>query len=212
MKYCEVGDVARKLGVTSCATINSALTDTVVDEFIEDASGEVDDFAGRLWGIHQETEEYHDGIDSGPMAGCILLHNTPVIGILKLEYWNGSEWKSNLQEAPRGGTDDNYYSYSLYADMGKIKFHSLNLNGNKVYRVTYTWGDENTPGIVKRAAACLAALRCLQSTSGKAAVYMTQNGVSVRYAGGWQYGMQALGLQNELNMHLARLRDPMIVV
>lgn len=211
VKYCEVGDVARKLGVSVCTTIHSVLTDSVIEGFIEDASGEIEDFAGRVWGIHQETEEEHDGVNAGPMAGAILVHNTPIMDILKLEYWDGSSWKDNTEESPLGGGTGTNQTYVAYRDTGKIVFNSLTLYGKKIYRVTYTWGDEDTPGIVKRATACLAALRALESISGGSISFISQNGLQVRYAGGWQYGMQALRLGTELNMHLSRLREFMVV-
>lgn len=212
VKYCEVGDVARKLGVSVCTSLNSILTDSAIEGFIEDASGELEDFAGVPgWGIHQEKYEYHPGVIAGSMASVILLHSHPVIDILKVEYWNGTEWKDNTEETNLGGGAAGNYTFVVNHDIGKITFHALSLYGENVYRVTYTWGDE-TPGIVKRATACLAALRALNSTSGRARTFISQNGVQTRYAGGWQYGMLAMTLTGELNMHLSRLREFMMVV
>jgi hypothetical protein len=206
MQYCNVDDVARHLGVTSPSLINSSLTNDVVEDFIEDASGDIDDFTGRSWGERTEIEELHDSNPTGPMQGVINTYHYPIVKILKLEYFNGT-WQSNFMEAPRGGGTGGYWTYSLYKDQGVIKIDDINIYGRNIFRVSYTWGSEAVPGIARRAAAAVAAIYCLVSISGTAQTFYNQNGVQIRFAGGWEYGQQVIMLQTMANNRLSRMRE-----
>ncbi len=201
----------RVLQTTFSASTSPTTAD--VEDFIADASDDIEWYTGRAWGTKFEKAEYHDGVSWGPNAGVVYLDHAPVIKVTLVEFWDGSAWKTNTEEAPSGGaTDTNNWTYSVYYDKGIIRFNKLQISGMKMYRVSYEWGQDVPPRVLRMACADLTALYAISSLSKGGQMQFNANGAQVRYGEGWEYGVQAKMIQDRFNRRLGRLRDYYVAV
>ena|SRR2546422_5658536 len=183
LPYSSPIDVGRKFGLPDdYFSSNSFPTQLHIQDIIIRKDSIVDQWTGHDWHQHQVTEVY-DAIGVGRRAGKILLRNTPVISIERVEYrveggnpnsrdaWipgvNGSSAEAASVTVTSGSASaaaDWYYSYPEKAEVwwGRLRY-SLPLK----YRITYNYGYPSVPDWVRDLSAWLAAQECLTVFAGK---------------------------------------------
>lgn len=152
--YSVITDVGNILNKTFDTT--SVPTTSQVEDIIIRNDNWIDQVSGHNWRSNTVTNEQYDARGTGPKAGHILLKNSPVISVDKVEYWDGTAlWVTGKTGFPSEfPSDQTYYSY---LPEGKIVWHKLRLDERLRYRVSYTWGYLTVPDFVRDLSASLAA-------------------------------------------------------
>jgi hypothetical protein len=161
-------------------------TDSQVQEYISRADNFIENYCGHNWLLNTVTQEMYDGIGYGPRTGMILLKHAPVLSISKVEYYSEGNWITGVEGKPHD--NPGYQCYETWLDEGKIKWYVLQMDGPKVYRVTYTWGYNSPPTFIKDLSSTLAALAVLASLSGPSLQTYGIGDLNIGYPREGQYG------------------------
>jgi hypothetical protein len=170
--YTTTTDVSAELGGVSISTSSTPTTATV-QSWIADASDEVEQLTGRIWGISAVTSDSYEYVDYDG-SGRIRLKNYPVVSIESLEYEaNGlgatsAAW-SSMTEGRISSTD-----YIIFKDEGIVMLHPSATGkqipyGHQNVRVTYTYGHTTTPRNIRRLTTLLVAKRYILTVANKSA-------------------------------------------
>jgi hypothetical protein len=210
MTYCQLTDVTALLN----RTFDDASTPSrsQVTDFIGRADSFIDTFCGHDWQSHASTLEYYDGTGYGPRAGLIVLKNTPVLSLSKVEYYDGQTWQTCVQGKPNDYPTQQ--TYEFYQDEAKIKFYKLRLDAPQIYRVTYTYGYSSVPTYVKDLSATLTGLAVVAFLSGPALASYFVGDLRVQYPADGAYGLQWKFLADRANRLMWQLstRRPLVSV
>jgi hypothetical protein len=167
--YTTTVDVAAELGGVSITTSSTPALATV-QGWISDASDEIDQLTGRIWGVSAVTSDSYEYVDYDG-EGRIRLKNFPVISLESVEYDSkgigavSTVW-SALSEGRTSGTH-----YVVYKDEGILLLHNNVVvpYGTQNVRVTYTYGHLTTPRHIKRLCTLMVAKRYITSVANKGA-------------------------------------------
>jgi hypothetical protein len=167
--YTTTVDVSTELGGVSISTSSTPTTATV-QSWISDASDEIDQLTGRIWGVNAVTSDSYEYVDYDG-SGRIRLKNYPIISIESVEYDSkgigatSTTWSSIVE----GRTSATHYI--SYKEEGILFLHS-NVAvpyGMQNVRVAYTYGHTTTPRHIKRLCALIVAKRYIMSVANKGA-------------------------------------------
>jgi len=182
LPYSTPIDVSRKFGLTDdYFSSNSFPTFGQVQDIIVRKDSLINQWAGHDFLLHQTTE-YYDAIGVGRMGGVMLLRNTPVISVERVEYrqegadpnqraaWipgvaGGSSEAAGVLVGPTPQVNAEYYF--VYPEQAKVRWGRLFFSFAQKYRVTYSYGFPSVPDWVRDLSAWLAGQECLTVFAGK---------------------------------------------
>lgn len=149
MSYASQADLETRLNVTFTAN-----PDPAVEDWLEEATKEIDKYCRRDFTQHTDDIEYHDGKgqwgvlnNKAHMHTAITLRNDPVISV--------SEVVNNETTLTEGE------DYEVYLETAQIKLHPDRYFAKKLkgVKVTYTWGYATVPVDIRGVCAELVAIQ-----------------------------------------------------
>ena len=145
--YCSVDDVRRITGIRS-----NLMADADISELIAQAVDEINDYTGRQFYTGTATNEEHDYAGGGTLQTRFY----PIASITKLEYRSGDSWTEKTH-----GADDDYYASPADLRRGIIRLLEDPVEDYDAIRVTYTYGETQTAGRIKKLCAMTAGREAL---------------------------------------------------
>jgi hypothetical protein len=185
--YCTTDQVSVWLQ-NRAFTSTSQPSDSQAAAFIALSDAFINGYCGHDYYEYDGVIEYQDGVSLGIKAGMILLQNSPVLTISKVEYYDGANWNTAVEGKPHD--NPGFETYETYLSQGRIQFFSLAITGMKVYRVTYNYGYASVPTEISQLSAILTALKVLANLTGSTLQNYHTGDVGVAYPKDGQYGVQ----------------------
>ena len=180
--YSTETDVGRKFGNDTLFSASTTPNITQVRDIIVMKDSWIDNAFGRDFRQHQVTETY-DAIGVGRRAGQILLRNTPIISVERVEYrveggnpnsrdaWIPGVAGSSAEAASVSVTSGSAKAaadwYYVYPEKALIWWGRLRYSLPLKYRVTYTYGYPSVPDWVRDLSRTLAAIEVMTTFAGK---------------------------------------------
>lgn len=182
-KYTDATSVYKKSGLTS-SDVDVTANDY---QLIKEAEAELEAFAGRKFDATTTVTEYQSGPKkdvlgySGKKARTLRVENYPVLSITALQFLNSDgtlntdfDTLSSVEIAAGTFINDDYVlerqedpiTLSQICN-GKISFITQEIPyGDNNVKITYTYGYASVPTIVAQLAACMAAMKQLETFTG----------------------------------------------
>jgi len=180
--YSTETDVGNRFGNATLFTASTVPSIAQVRDAIITWDSWIDNAFGHDFHPHSIVEQY-DAIGVGRRAGRILLRNTPIISIERVEYrveggnpngrdaWlpvvNGSAGEASGVTVTSGTTSSAADWFYSHPEKGEIWFGRLRYSLPLKYRVTYNYGYPSVPDWVRKLSATLAAIEVSTTFSGK---------------------------------------------
>lgn len=155
MVYCSNQDVANELRLSGFDGTTTP-TVAVVDEWIVQASDEIDHITGMSWEQKNETVKLdHDG------SGIVFTPFKPIITVNSLRYNKYNE-KSKTQELVTL-TEGRGNDFIVYNEEGEIHLNIPVPAGKQVFEIDYDYGYSTVPNIIKKLCIWMVAKRVILS-------------------------------------------------
>lgn len=160
--YAMASDVQRTLGLEYAFSATTNPSKAEVEDFINEAEDEVDDFTRRAWRTKTVTEEiydipdvpyhYYTGIPIHLRREHVLDFDTNEGD--KIELWTGTQWEDWVATKTSGRGND----YWLDNEKGVLYLHTRAIfYRERALRITYRYGETTVPKTIRAATAKLAA-------------------------------------------------------
>lgn len=172
--YATVAQIVSLLGIVDkdgnrpTLSANTIPTSTEIEEFIEDAESDIEEFCNAVWKEGTVTDEYHSTptIHHRRFRFGIQLQvrHQPIRSFTKIEVWDGTAWRDLVATGTLGsGPADGDYFINLKEGLLYLNSDYPTAYYENNIRLTYTWGKATVPKAIRRATIFLASAYAIVS-------------------------------------------------
>lgn len=167
--YCTASDIQRGLGKDIAFSTTSNPTLDEVEDYIEEAQGEINKFTRRSWKQETVTNEFYD---IPPNTEYVYALGVPIYMKRrfikdfdtdagdKIEVWNGSDYDDWVATKTEGRENDYWLDNIQGILYLRVYYRWIRM---KAVRLTYRYGETTVPPDIRKAAMLLTVIRILST-------------------------------------------------